>query len=63
MPTQIGVELSDEVMARFLANLKNPAVQARIPEKAPFEFRTGPPDPNKKYRPAPERVYNAGGEE
>ena len=54
MPTQIGAELSDEVMARFLANLKNPAVQARMPEKAPFEFRTGPPDPNKKYRPAPE---------
>ena len=52
MPTQIGAELSDEVMARFLANLKNPVVQARIPEKAPFGFRVGPPDSNKNYRSA-----------
>ena len=63
MPTQIGAELSDEVMARFLANLKNPRVQERIPEKAPFEFRTGSPDPNKKYRSAPERGVKAAGEE
>jgi thiol-disulfide isomerase/thioredoxin len=60
MPTQIGAELSDEKMARILANLKNPAVQAKIPKKAPFEFKAMPPDPNKKYRPAPERVQNAG---
>jgi len=60
MPTQIGAELSDEVMSKFLANLKNPAVQARIPKKAPFEFKAGPPDPNKKYRTAPERTINAG---
>jgi hypothetical protein len=60
MPTQIGAELSDEVMEKFLANLKNPAVRARIPQKAPFAFKTGPPDPNKKYRPAPERVGNYG---
>jgi len=60
MPTQIGAELSDEVMARFLANLKNPAVQARLPEKATFEFKAMPPDPNKQYRPGPERVTYAG---
>ena len=60
MPTQIGAELSDEVMIKILANLKNPAVQERLPQKAPFEIKTGPPDPNKKYRPAPERVGNAG---
>ena len=62
MPTQIGAELSDEVMARFLAHLKNPAVQARIPEKAPFEFKAMPPDPNKEYRPAPGRVVAVGDE-
>jgi thiol-disulfide isomerase/thioredoxin len=60
MPTQIGAELSDEVMAKILANLKNPAVQARLPEKSPFGFKAGPPDPNKKYRPGPDRVINAG---
>jgi len=60
MPTQIGAELSDEVMTKILANLKNPAVQARLPQKVPFEFKACPPDPNKKYRPAPERVSNAG---
>ena len=62
MPTQIGAELSDEVMAKFLSNLKNPALQARMPEKAPFEFKATPPDPNKKYRPAPTRIVNAGEE-
>jgi thiol-disulfide isomerase/thioredoxin len=62
MPTQIGAELSDEVMEKILANLKNPAVRSRLPQKAPFEFKAGPPDPNKKYRPAPERVGNAGDE-
>jgi thiol-disulfide isomerase/thioredoxin len=60
MPTQIGAELSDEVMSKVLANLKNPAVQAKIPPKAPFSFKAAPPDPNKKYRPAPENVGNAG---
>ena len=60
MPTQIGAELSDDVMAKILANLKNPAVQARMPKKAPFEFKACPPDPGKKYRPAPEKVGNAG---
>ena len=60
MPTQIGAELSDEVMTKILANLKNPAVQARLPSKAPFEIKSGPPNPDKKYRPAPERVGNAG---
>jgi len=63
MPTQIGAELSDEVMAKYLANLKNPAVRARIPQKPPFEIKAMPPDPNKKYRPGPERVIYAGGEE
>ena len=63
MPTQIGYELSDEVMARFLANLQSPAVRARIPERAPFEFRAMPPDPNKEYRPAPGRVRAVGEEE
>jgi thiol-disulfide isomerase/thioredoxin len=63
MPTQIGAELSDDVMARFLANLKNPALQARIPEKAPFEIKAMPPDPNKTYRPAPDRGVRAAGEE
>ena len=60
MPTQIGAELSDEKMAKILANLKSPAVQAKIPQKAPFEFKAMPPDPNKKYRPPPENVGNAG---
>jgi len=60
MPTQIGAELSDERMAKILANLKSPAVKERIPQKAPFAFKTGPPDPNKKYRPPPENVGNAG---
>jgi len=63
MPTQVGAELSDAVMERFLANLDNPAVQARIPEKAPFEFRAMPPDPNREYRPPPRRVVVAGEEE
>jgi len=64
MPTQIGAELSDDVMARFLANLKRPEVRARIPEKAPFEFKAMPPDPNKTYRPAPDRgVRYAGAED
>jgi thiol-disulfide isomerase/thioredoxin len=63
MPTQIGAELSDEVMSKILANLKNPQVRARIPEKAPFEFKAMPPDPGKKYRPAPERGVTAAGEE
>jgi thiol-disulfide isomerase/thioredoxin len=60
MPTQIGAELSDGVMTKILANLKNPAVQERLPAKAPFEIKTGPPNSGKKYRPAPERVGNAG---
>ena len=60
MPTQIGAELSDERMAKILANLKNPAVKEKIPPKAPFTFKTCPPDPNKKYRPPPENVGNAG---
>jgi len=63
MPTQIGTELSDEVMAKFLANLKKPEVRARIPDKAPFEFKAMPPDPSKKYRSAPERGVQAAGEE
>ena len=62
MPTQIGHELSDGVMARFLANLRNPAVQGRIPEKAPFEFKAMPPDPNREYRPAPGRTVISGEE-
>ena len=62
MPTQIGAELSDDVLAKTLANLKNPTVQARIPQKAPFEFKAMPPDPNKTYRAAPDEVINAGGE-
>lgn len=62
MPTQIGAELSDDVMSKFLAHLKNPAVQAKIPKKAPFEFKACVPDPNKKYRPVPEKVGNAGEE-
>ena len=62
MPTQIGAELSDEVMTRFLSHLKNPAIQARMPEKAPFEFKAMPPDPNKTYRPAPDKVIIAGEE-
>jgi thiol-disulfide isomerase/thioredoxin len=60
MPTQIGAELSDEKMAKILANLKNPAVQAKIPKKAPFEFKVCAPDPDKKYRSAPANVQNAG---
>jgi len=59
MPTQIGAELSDERMAKILANLKNPAVKEKIPPKAPFEFKACPPDPNKKYRSPPENVGNA----
>ncbi|MDR0328415.1 MAG: TlpA family protein disulfide reductase [Planctomycetaceae bacterium] len=62
MPTQIGAELSDDVLSKIVANLKNPAVKARIPQKAPFEFKTCPPDPQKKYRPAPAKVGNAGEE-
>ena len=60
MPTQIGAELSDEVMSKILANLKNPAVRAKIPQTAPFEFKTCQPDPKKEYRSAPERIGNAG---
>ena len=62
MPTQIGAELSDEVLSKILANLKNPAVRARLPQKAPFEIKAMPPDPQKKYRPGPEKVINAGWE-
>ena len=62
MPTQIGAELSDELMAKFLENLKSPAVQARIPQKAPLEFKAMPPDPNKTYRAPPDGVINAGEE-
>ena len=60
MPTQIGAELSDEMMSKILANLKNPAVQAKIPQKAPLEFKAMPPDPNKRYRDPPDKVINAG---
>ena len=63
MPTQVGAELSDEVMSKILANLQNPAVRARLPQKAPFEIKAMPPDPQKKYRPGPEKVISVWGEE
>ena len=62
MPTQIGAELSDDVMERFLKNLQNPALRARIPENSPFEFKAMPPDSNKKYPSAPSRGVRAAGE-
>jgi thiol-disulfide isomerase/thioredoxin len=59
MPTQIGYELSDDVMSRILANLKNPAVKERLPKEAPFSFKACPPTPNKKYREPPENIKSS----
>lgn len=39
MPTQIGYELSDEVMAKFIAYLKDPKVIEKLPKEAPFKFK------------------------
>jgi thiol-disulfide isomerase/thioredoxin len=61
MPTQIGAELSGEKLAKILDNLKNPVIQAKLPKAAPFEFKACPPDPNKKYKAAPENVKSADG--
>ncbi|MDR3182406.1 MAG: TlpA family protein disulfide reductase [Planctomycetaceae bacterium] len=59
MPTQIGYELSDDVMSKILGNLKNPAVQAKLPKEAPFSFKPCPPDPNKKYREPPASIKSS----
>ena len=47
MPTQIGHELSEPELKKFLDYLKQPALQAKLPKMAPFEFKACPPDPNK----------------
>ena len=47
MPTQIGYELSDDKMAKFIEARKKLAAAGKLPEKAPFEFVACPPDPNK----------------
>ncbi|MGL4594302.1 MAG: TlpA family protein disulfide reductase [Thermoguttaceae bacterium] len=47
MPTQIGYELSDEVLGKILANRAKLAAAGKLPEKSPISFKACPPDPNK----------------
>jgi len=47
MPTQIGYELSDGVMAKFIEARRKHAAAGKLPEKAPFEIVACPLDPNK----------------
>ena len=47
MPTQIGYELSNDKMAKFVEARKRLAAAGKLPEKAPFAFVACPPDPNK----------------
>ena len=47
MPTQIGYELSDGIMAKFIDARKKLAAAGKLPEKAPFEIVACPPDPSK----------------
>ncbi|GHT11544.1 hypothetical protein FACS1894170_05260 [Planctomycetales bacterium] len=59
MPTQIGYELSDAVMSKILANLKNPAIKERLPKESLFSFKACPPDSNRKYRQPPENIKSS----
>ncbi|MDR3199239.1 MAG: TlpA family protein disulfide reductase [Planctomycetaceae bacterium] len=63
MPTQIGYELSDEKLGKILANLKKPAVIAKLPQTAPFEIKTCPPDPNKPNEKPKTEMRSAGEED
>lgn len=63
MPTQIGFELSDEVMGKILANRKRLADAGKLPEKSPIEFKTCPPDPNKPNEMPKARTRSYGEEE
>ena len=47
MPTQIGYELSDDRMAKFIEARRKLVAAGKLPEKAPFEIVACPPDPNK----------------
>ncbi len=47
MPTQIGYELSEPELQKYLDNLDLPAIRAKLPKAAPFEFKACPPDPDK----------------
>ncbi|MDR0705676.1 MAG: TlpA family protein disulfide reductase [Planctomycetaceae bacterium] len=60
MPTQIGYELSDEKLGKILANLKKPAVIAKLPKTAPFEIKACPPDPNKPNEKPKTETQSAG---
>ncbi|MDR2755703.1 MAG: TlpA family protein disulfide reductase [Planctomycetaceae bacterium] len=63
MPTQIGYELNDEKLGKILANLKKPAVIAKLPQTAPFEIKTCPPDPNKPNEKPKTEMRSAGEED
>ncbi|MDR1963257.1 MAG: TlpA family protein disulfide reductase [Planctomycetaceae bacterium] len=63
MPTQIGYELSDAKLGKILANLKKPAVIAKLPKTAPFELKACPPDPNKPNEKPKSPMQSAGEED
>ncbi|GHT30498.1 hypothetical protein FACS189427_08870 [Planctomycetales bacterium] len=60
MPTQIGYELSDTIVGKIVANLDNPAIKSKLPQKAPFEFKMCPPDPEKMNEKPKAPVRSAG---
>ncbi|GHT44959.1 hypothetical protein FACS189454_03690 [Planctomycetales bacterium] len=59
MPTQIGYELSDDVMSKILDNLKNPAVKEKLPKTAPVSFKASEPIPGKKYKKPPANIKSS----
>ncbi len=63
MPTQIGFELSDDKIAKFVEARKKLAAAGKLPEKAPFEFVACPPDPNKPNEKPKAPVRCAGGDD
>lgn len=63
MPTQIGHELSEPELKKFLDYLKQPALRAKLPKMAPFEFKACPPDPNKPNERPKMEMRAAGGDD
>ncbi len=62
MPTQIGYELSEEVLGKILANRKRLAEAGKLPKTAPFEFKACPLDPNKPNEKPAVKLRSAGWE-
>ncbi len=60
MPTQIGFELSDDRLGKYLAHRKRLAEAGKLPETAPFEFKACPPDPNKSNEKPAVKLRSAG---